>query len=62
MKSLEFSLRFEATITEQMAKKYSELVRRENKKKHDLPSLPKFAGSISNSFEPYLSPYIKSEE
>ena len=27
-----------------------------------LQSLPKFTGSISNSFEPYLKPYIKSEE
>jgi len=25
-------------------------------------SLPKFIGSISNSFERYLTPYIKSEE
>lgn len=27
-----------------------------------LRGLPKFTGSISNSFEPYLKPYIKSEE
>ena len=45
-----------------MTKKYSESVKRENKNKHDLQALPKFEGSISNSFEPYLTPYIKSEE
>ena len=27
-----------------------------------LQALPRFTGSISNSFEPYLKPYIKSEE
>lgn len=45
-----------------MAKKYGESVKKENKNKNDLQALPRFEGSISNSFEPYLTPYIKSEE
>lgn len=45
-----------------MTKKYSELIKREKKNKYDLQALPKFSGSISNSFERYLTPYIKSEE
>jgi len=45
-----------------MTKKYGELIKREKKNKYDLQALPKFAGSISNSFERYLAPYIKSEE
>lgn len=45
-----------------MNKKYAELIKREKKNKYDLQSLPRFAGSISNSFERYLAPYIKSEE
>jgi len=38
------------------------LVKKEGKKKNDLQALPRFEGSISNSFEPYLNPYVKSEE
>lgn len=45
-----------------MNKKYSELLKREKKNKYDLQALPKFVGAISNSFERYLTPYIKSEE
>jgi hypothetical protein len=45
-----------------MSKKYSELIKREKKNKYDLQALPKFTGAISNSFERYLQPYIKSEE
>jgi hypothetical protein len=45
-----------------MNKKYGELIKREKKNKYDLQSLPRFVGSISNSFERYLTPYIKSEE
>jgi hypothetical protein len=62
MKSLEFSIKFEAKITELMSKKYAELIKREKKSKYDLQALPRFTGSISNSFERYLIPYIKSEE
>lgn len=62
MKSLEFSIKFETKITDLMSKKYSELIKREKKNKYDLQALPKFTGSISNSFERYLMPYIKSEE
>lgn len=43
-----------------MTKKYGELMKREKKNKFDLQALPKFVGSISNSFERYLTPYIKS--
>ena len=60
MKALEFSLKFEHKITDLMTKKYSELIKKEKKNKYDLQALPKFAGSISNSFERYLAPYIKS--
>ena len=45
-----------------MSKKYLDLIRRDKKKKYDLQALPRFAGAISNSFERYLAPYIKSEE
>lgn len=45
-----------------MSKKYGEHIKREKKNKYDLQALPKFTGSISNSFERYLAPYIKSEE
>ena len=45
-----------------MTKKYAELIKKDKKNKYDLQALPKFAGSISNSFERYLAPYIKSEE
>jgi hypothetical protein len=62
MKSLEFSIKFETKITDLMGKKYSDLIKREKKNKYDLQALPKFTGSISNSFERYLTPYIKSEE
>jgi hypothetical protein len=62
MKALEFSIKFETKITDLMNKKYAELIKREKKNKYDLQSLPRFAGSISNSFERYLAPYIKSEE
>lgn len=62
MKSLEFSIKFETKITDLMSKKYAELIKREKKNKYDLQALPKFTGSISNSFERYLMPYIKSEE
>jgi vacuolar protein sorting-associated protein 53 len=62
MKALELSIKFENKITDLMGKKYGELMRREKKNKYDLQALPKFAGSISNSFERYLAPYIKSEE
>jgi len=44
-----------------MKKKYDESIK-ENKGPCDLQALPKFTGSISNSFEPYLKPYIQSEE
>ena len=33
-----------------MTKKYSDLIKREKKNKYDLQALPKFSGSISNSF------------
>jgi vacuolar protein sorting-associated protein 53 len=62
MKSLEFSIKFETKITELMSRKYGEYIKREKKNKYDLQALPKFTGSISNSFERYLMPYIKSEE
>ena len=62
MKALEFCIKFENKITDLMGKKYVDLIKRENKRKFDLQSLPRFAGSISNSFERYLAPYIKSEE
>lgn len=61
MKSLELSLKFESKITDLMTKKYAESVKKEGKNKNDLQALPRFEGSISNSFEPYLAPYIKSE-
>lgn len=62
MKSLELSIKFENKITELMKAKYANLIKKEHKSSCDLQSLPKFSGSISNSFEPYLKPYIKSEE
>ena len=43
-----------------MNKKYLELIKRPHKNKYDLQTLPKFSGAISNSFERYLAPYIKS--
>lgn len=43
-----------------MNKKYFELLKIEKKNKYDLQALPRFTGSISNSFERYLTPYIKS--
>ena len=45
-----------------MRKKYEITVKDGSRKKIELQALPKFMGSISNSFEPYLMPYIKSEE
>lgn len=60
MKSLELSIKFENKITDLMSKKYVDLIKREKKNKYDLQALPRFAGSISNSFERYLVPYIKS--
>lgn len=62
MKALELSLKFENKITDLMTKKYEKLIAREKKNKYDLQALPRFAGAISNSFERYLTPYIKSEE
>jgi hypothetical protein len=50
MKALEFSIKFESKITDLMNKKYGELIKREKKNKYDLQSLPRFVGSISNSF------------
>lgn len=62
MKSLELSIKFEVKITELMKNKYSEMIKGDHLSSCDLQALPKFTGSISNSFEPYLAPYIKSEE
>jgi hypothetical protein len=34
----------------------------EDKKDFVITRLPKFKGSISDSFEPYLKPYVDKEE
>ena len=46
-----------------MKNKYESMIKKSSTKNIcHLQALPKFTGSISNSFEPYLKPYIKSEE
>ena len=70
MKALQVTLKFETKISDEMKKKY-EVYLQENKQLHNLSesqqqfaisSLPKFKGSISDSFEPYLRPYVDYEE
>jgi hypothetical protein len=66
MKSLELTLKFEDRCHNDMKKKYDRIITEykypPEKKSFSIQSLPKFKGSISNSFEPHLKPYIKSEE
>jgi vacuolar protein sorting-associated protein 53 len=50
MKALELSLKFEQKITELMKNKYESMIKDGRKKKIELQALPKFVGSISNSF------------
>lgn len=66
MKSLDVTLKFEEKCHAETKEKYDKIISGEKvpseKKSYALQSLPKFKGSISNSFEPYLKPYVKSEE
>eukprot|EP00828_Plagiopyla_frontata_P010156 TRINITY_DN1532_c0_g1_i3.p1 TRINITY_DN1532_c0_g1~~TRINITY_DN1532_c0_g1_i3.p1 ORF type:complete len:676 (-),score=86.16 TRINITY_DN1532_c0_g1_i3:49-1836(-) len=66
MKALQITIGFENKIAEDMKKKYAVYLEKaqgeEREQDFSIQSLPKFRGSISITFEPYLLPYIEKEE
>ncbi|CAD8075883.1 unnamed protein product [Paramecium primaurelia] len=62
MKALQATLKFEQKLNDEMKKRYDEWLGKKNSNQFAISELPKIKGAISDSFEPYLRPYIDSEE
>lgn len=64
MKALQSTLKFEAKLVEELRKRYESFFHLDKDKRTEfmISELPKLKGAISDSFEPYLRPYIDSED